>query len=184
VSGIILLALLVVLVINSGNVAQDGTLIDDDRATSDEQPVNTPTDDGTTASPTPTERPNPGTQLNLANQGLTQLPAYVLSRRNATTLDLSYNELTGALPSEIGGLTQLRELNVSHNRMTGVPAEVGRLSKLEVLDLSYNELTGLPYELGNLSNLKQLDLRGNDYAEADLAIIREGLPESTVILTD
>ena len=68
--------------------------------------------------------------------------------------------------------------------MTGVPAEVGQLSRLETLDLSNNQLTGLPYELGNLKNLRGLNLSGNNYAEQDLAIIREGLPKDVTIIVD
>jgi len=75
-------------------------------------------------------------------------------------------------------------LDLSNNNFTGVPAEVGRLEYLEILNLSNNLLTGLPYEIGNLSRLKLLDISGNSYAEADLAKIKEGLPETTVIKTN
>ncbi|OGY91659.1 MAG: hypothetical protein A3B31_03025 [Candidatus Komeilibacteria bacterium RIFCSPLOWO2_01_FULL_53_11] len=127
------------------------------------------------------EQPAPSSSLNLSGQGLTQLPAYVLERRDLRQLDISNNALGGALPAEIRQLSELRVLDASDNQMTGVPAEIGQLSKLEVLDLSNNQLTGLPYELGNLQNLKTLHLAGNDVSQQDLAIIRQKLPKTMQI---
>ncbi len=121
-------------------------------------------------------------RLNLSNQNLEKLPEYVLSRTNLEELNISNNKLSGALPAEIRHLQNLKVLNASNNNMTGVPAEVGQLRNLEVLDLSNNQLTGLPYELGNLGNLKILNLSGNDYAQQDLEVIKEGLPEDTEII--
>jgi hypothetical protein len=103
---------------------------------------------------------------------------------SSQTLDLSGKGLTGSLKGEVRLLTELRELNLSGNKFTGLPSEVGQLSKLEVLNLSNNPLTGLPYELANLKNLKTLDLRGTQYAKADLEVIKKGLPATTQILVD
>lgn len=141
-----------------------------------------------TAEPTPTgEVPTEvvpsGNTLNLSGQGLTKVPAYVFSATDTTELNLSHNALTGALPAEIRRLQNLRTLDLSSNKFTGVPAEIGQLKNLEVLNLSDNMLTGLPYELGNLSKLKLLDVSGNAYSEADLAKIRNALPSSTVVKT-
>lgn len=124
-----------------------------------------------------------GDTLDLSNKGLTKVPSYVFDRKALVGLNLSNNELSGALPSQVGQLKKLKVLNLSGNNFTGVPAEVGQLSELEILNLSNNELTGLPNELGNLSNLKLLDLSGNQYSEADLSGIRAKLPASTVIIT-
>ena len=99
-------------------------------------------------------------------------------------VNLSGKGYTGSLKAEVRQLTELRELNLSNNKFTGLPAEVGQLSKLEVLNLSNNPFTGLPYELANLKNLKILDLRGTQYAKADLEVIKKGLPASTQILVD
>ena len=135
-----------------------------------------PSDETTTSHNLP-----PGARLNLSNQGLIKLPSYVLERTELAELDISHNKLTGALPGEIRLLKNLKILNASYNQMTGVPAEVGQLTELTELNLSYNQLTGLPYELGNLKKLKVLNLTGNAYAEQDLAIILQGIPNVEVV---
>lgn len=122
--------------------------------------------------------------LNLSSKGLTRVPATVFSQTGLTVLDLSDNELSGALQAEIRFLQNLKTLDLSDNKFTNVPAEIGQLKSLEVLDLSNNQLTGLPHELGNLSNLKRLNLSGNEYSKADLSIIKEKLPDSTVVTVD
>ena len=124
-----------------------------------------------------------GTRLDLSNQGLAELPKSVLQRTDITELDISNNKLTGALPAEIRLLTNLKILNASNNNMTGVPAEIGQLQNLEVLDLANNKLTGLPNELGNLKNLKTLNLSGNNYSVQDLDGIRAKLPLTVNIIT-
>lgn len=135
----------------------------------------------TETSPNQAPEPSGDNLLDLSNQNLSKLPSYVLQRTELTELNISNNILTGALPGEIRFLKNLTKLDMSHNKLTGIPAEVGQLSKLTELDLSYNEFTGLPYELGNLKNLKILNLTGNNYAQADLDKILEGLPNVTVI---
>lgn len=120
--------------------------------------------------------------LNLSGRGLTKVPEYVFNETNIEELNLANNLLDGSLQSQVGHLQNLKVLNLSNNKFTGVPAEVGQLKNLEVLDLSDNQLTGLPYELGNLSKLKLLNLSGNKYSEADLSIIKNKLPASTVII--
>lgn len=122
--------------------------------------------------------------LDLSGQGLKQVPATVFTKTDIQELDVSDNQLTGALPAEVRHLQKLKVLNLSNNQFTGVPAEIGQLQNLEVLDLSNNQLTGLPYELGNLTKLRVLDLRGNAYSTTDLNIIKQSLPAATVVLVD
>ena len=120
----------------------------------------------------------------LSSQNLTAVSQEIFSRTGLRELDLSDNQLSGALPAEVRQLQALRILNLSDNQFTGVPAEIGQLRNLEVLDLSNNNLTGLPYELGNLMNLQVLDLSGNDYSKQDLEIIKASLPPSVNIRVD
>ncbi|KAL4354249.1 hypothetical protein GQ457_06G043400 [Hibiscus cannabinus] len=59
------------------------------------------------------------------------------------SLDLSYNILTGGLPSEIGNIAALKLLNLADNDLSGqLPSELSKLSNLEYLDLSGNNFKG------------------------------------------
>jgi len=125
-----------------------------------------------------------GTTVDLSGRRLTKVSQDVFTLTDTTTLDLSDNALSGALPAEVRLLSKLRVLDLSNNNFTGVPAEVGQLSELRVLNLSNNPITGLPYEIGNLGKLERLDLSGTSYSRADLKTIREKLPSTVVIVTD
>ncbi|MBN2006864.1 MAG: hypothetical protein JXA21_26155 [Anaerolineae bacterium] len=78
---------------------------------------------------------------------------------HVTRLVLSGNDMSGALPPEIGNLTALEELSLDLNALTALPAEIGNLTMLKRLDLSSgNALTTLPAAIGNLTALEYLDL--------------------------
>ena len=78
-------------------------------------------------------------------------------------LDLREMDLRGRIPPELGGLSVLRVLRLTGNRLTGpIPPELGGLVHLRVLALDANALTGVvPPELGDLGNLTELRLEGN-----------------------
>ncbi|MCX6848901.1 MAG: leucine-rich repeat domain-containing protein [Verrucomicrobia bacterium] len=65
------------------------------------------------------------------------------------------------MPTEIGQLSVLMELELSCNRLTSLPPEIAQLSKLKKLRLDENELTSLPPEFGSLSALRELYFSGN-----------------------
>ena len=100
------------------------------------------------------------TQLAIASwQGVRVLG----SPSRVRVLDLGENQLTGAIPAELGQLNQLTRLDLGENQLTGaIPAELGRLTYLKGLILDNNQLTGtIPAELGQLSRLQQFSFRGN-----------------------
>ena len=78
-------------------------------------------------------------------------------------VELEGNNLTGALPGELGNLANLTVLDLSDNNLNGtIPGQLGNLSGLKTLALGRNNLNGpIPPEFGNLSNLTELYLRDN-----------------------
>ena len=101
--------------------------------------------------------------LNLGNNLFGYVPAELYNISSLRTLDLSNNNITGAIPSRIGNtLPTLEKLIASGNRINGsIPASLTNASKLQVIDLSYNSLAGSVPLLGSLHGLLLLDLQSN-----------------------
>ena len=80
-----------------------------------------------------------------------------------TRLALDYNELTGSIPAEIGGLSQLDRGYLDFNGIAGhLPAELGKLTRLRRLEVNNNEIQGgLPLEMGGMATLDYLDVAHN-----------------------
>ena len=91
------------------------------------------------------------------------IPAELGKLSNLERLDFWGNRLVGDIPPELGNLSKLGLLHLASNRLAGdIPPELGRLDNLRRMHLFGNELTGeIPPELGNLSNLRSLALLAN-----------------------
>lgn len=79
------------------------------------------------------------------------------------SVDLSSNDLSGEIPSELASLFRLGTLNLSMNHLSGrIPSAFGKLKSLETLDLSKNQLSGpIPTTLVSLTFLSHLNLSYN-----------------------
>ena len=109
------------------------------------------------------------TELNLSSNQLTgAIPSWLGNLSNLAELWLSNNQLTGAIPSSLGNLSNLTYLGLGGNQLTGaIPSSLGNLSNLTYLGLGGNQLTGaIPSSLGSLSNLTYLGLGGNQLTGA------------------
>eukprot|EP00980_Cylindrotheca_fusiformis_P001721 scaffold394_cov144-Cylindrotheca_fusiformis.AAC.2 len=91
------------------------------------------------------------------------LPTEIGNLKGLRDLNLGLNELVGPIPSEIGNLQQLTYLHLGVNKLSGpIPSEIGHLQQLDELDLSFNKFSGpIPSEVGHLQQLKHLDLSFN-----------------------
>ena len=89
-----------------------------------------------------------------------------ISSGRVTGLALPSNNLSGAIPAELGNMVELTSLDLSGNSLSGaVPADLGDLGALTSLDLSDNSgLTATTTVLRalamGLTNLTSLDLSG------------------------
>ncbi len=102
--------------------------------------------------------------INLSYNNLSgSIPSQLGNLKNLTTLDLSTNQLSGSIPSQLGNLSILHYFFLYNNQLSGnIPSQLANLTNLEVLDLSGNLLSGsIPSQLGNLSNLQSLCLEVN-----------------------
>jgi hypothetical protein len=96
--------------------------------------------------------------LNLWKQHLGEVPEYVWSRPELETLVLADNGLQTLSP-RIGTLTNLRMLDLGHNKLVSVPDAIGDLTNLtDFFYLHDNQLTDLPASLKNLIRLRYLNI--------------------------
>ncbi|KAM3699504.1 hypothetical protein ACJW31_05G030600 [Castanea mollissima] len=81
-----------------------------------------------------------------------------------STLDLSFNKLTGEIPPDLGQLSSIFALNLSHNQINGpIPKTFSNLTQLESLDLSHNNLSGeIPSVLTDLTFLAVFTVAHNN----------------------
>ncbi|XVF79297.1 hypothetical protein PTKIN_Ptkin14bG0210100 [Pterospermum kingtungense] len=81
-----------------------------------------------------------------------------------SSIDVSNNNFSGEIPTNIGELKYLKGLNFSHNKFEGhIPSSIGSLTNLEWLDLSSNRLSGtIPEELLDVTSLEVFNLSYNN----------------------
>ena len=105
-----------------------------------------------------------GEPLDSGNNLSGAIPPEIGNLTNLYHLDLFSNNLSGAIPPEIGNLTNLYHLNLGGNNLSGaIPPEIGNLTNLYHLNLGGNNLSGaIPPEIGNLIDLVGLDLAYNN----------------------
>ena len=80
------------------------------------------------------------------------------------SIDLSWNRISGNIPTIFGVFESISSLNLSRNSFGGpIPKSLGELITLDFMDLSHNNLSGaIPKSLEALSHLQYLNLSVNN----------------------
>ncbi|XP_044519061.1 PH domain leucine-rich repeat-containing protein phosphatase 2 isoform X1 [Gracilinanus agilis] len=86
-------------------------------------------------------------------------------------LNLSHNKL-GLFPILLCEISTLTELNLSCNGLLELPGQIGNLLNLQTLCLDGNFLTTLPEELENLQHLSTLGLSFNNFSQIPEACVK------------
>ncbi|KAK7363900.1 hypothetical protein VNO77_06060 [Canavalia gladiata] len=113
-----------------------------------------------------------------------ELSADIGSLSELETLDLSHNKgLTGSLPHSIGNLKKLSNLFLVGCGFSGpIPDQIGSLKELVFLSLNSNSFSGrIPATIGNLSNLNWFDISDNQL-EGPIPISRGTTPGLDMLL--
>ncbi|CAL1414493.1 unnamed protein product [Linum trigynum] len=80
-------------------------------------------------------------------------------------LNLSYNKLTGSIPSTLSNLQQIESLDLSNNNLSGViPPQLTELSYLASFSVAYNNLSGnCPKQTAQFITFDESSYRGNPF---------------------
>ncbi|KAI9189947.1 hypothetical protein H9P43_001380 [Blastocladiella emersonii ATCC 22665] len=103
--------------------------------------------------------------LNLSSNGLTSLPLTLWSLTELRELNVGHNRLTRLSPM-VACLANLEELHLAGNALTTLPCSLVRCTQLAVLDVSENQLAAVPATLLGMRSLRRLWVDGNPFTSS------------------
>lgn len=83
--------------------------------------------------------------------------SFLTTRRTVAGISFRDHSLTGTIPTDLGKLRELYNLNLSGNYLTGpIPSEMGKLDNLGLFQVHTNRLSGtVPDSVGDLPYLRE-----------------------------
>lgn len=98
--------------------------------------------------------------LDLSNNNIKQLPSWIGQLLYLEELDVSDNELEG-LPSDAMRLICMIKLNLSNNKIVQFPKEITMMPHLQYLSIRDNQIRALPWDIGYMRGLRNFDAGNN-----------------------
>ncbi|XP_057416594.1 probable LRR receptor-like serine/threonine-protein kinase At1g74360 [Lotus japonicus] len=100
----------------------------------------------------------------MGNQLSGEIPSEIGSMVNFSMLHLGYNNFSGKLPPQLGGIP-LVVLNMTRNKFSGeIPSELGNMKCMQMLDLSFNNFSKtFPTSLNRLAQLNKFNISYNPF---------------------
>lgn len=101
--------------------------------------------------------------LDLSNNKITALSSDFWSLGSLKTLNLSYNQISGSLPDNVGNFGLVENFDISFNNFSGeLPAAISSLVNLQVLKLNHNGFHSIiPSGILNCKSLVLIDVSSN-----------------------
>ncbi|KAI4380511.1 hypothetical protein MLD38_006691 [Melastoma candidum] len=96
------------------------------------------------------------TKLDCRGAQIVELCRFIGVLKSLEVLRLTHCKSLTRLPDEIGELTSLTVLNVSHSSVEELPKSIGCLTNLKILQASFTSIKKLPATIRKLTNLEEL----------------------------
>ncbi|KAK7388902.1 hypothetical protein VNO78_23729 [Psophocarpus tetragonolobus] len=104
-----------------------------------------------------------------SNQLSGEIPSELGTMVNFSVMHLGFNNFSGKLPPEMGSIP-IVVLNITRNQFSGeIPQEIGNMKCLMNLDLSYNNFSGIfPTSLSKLTELNKFNISYNPFISGEV----------------
>lgn len=103
-------------------------------------------------------------EIDMKGTGLPMVSRFIVNLTNITNIDFSHNTIAW-LPDEFCNLIKLQILIINNNSLSVLPDNFGNLIALKELTIYGNQISNLPESMCNLKELRVLDLYDNELME-------------------
>ncbi|KAF3580383.1 hypothetical protein DY000_02034306 [Brassica cretica] len=115
--------------------------------------------------------------LDLSNNRISALPSDFWSLTTLKSLNLSFNQISGSFPSNVGNFGQLESLDLSHNNFSGSLPDgfASAFQKLKALNIARNKIHGRDRDFSDMKSITSFNISGNQFEGSATGLFKETL---------